>query len=306
MFRNVLIVTLLLTGLVACRTTKERMAVEAMQMPSRPEGTARLVLYRTDSVIDARAPIPVVAVNGETVGTLADETLIIRDVPPGELEITLSLREADQRSKYTVQTATLRADLNAGGEWFVEAQISEPCKAGTRPRNFSSVPTGLWQTDLMLTSMSAVSLAVAHATMECGAIYNLNPTWPKSTWNLNPLLKKYGAEPMQHTPLPDVHLPQSDLHWHVAERAIRSHFEGNNVEYIPFLDPSGRDNLLLKDITLVREERNADGTIGILVDVEYLHVSHETIAGRYVKRPLRYTLEPGEPAPKVARWADAD
>ncbi|WP_341897284.1 hypothetical protein [Ferrovibrio terrae] len=306
MFRNVLIVTLLLTGLAACRTTKERVAVEAMQMPPRPDGTVRLVLYRTDNVIDARAPIPVVAVNGETVGALADETLIIRDVPPGELEITLSLREADKHSKYTVQTATLRADLNAGGEWFVETQISEPCKAGTRPKNFSSVPTGLWQTDLVLTSMSAISLALAHATMECGAIYNLNPTWPKSTWNLNPLLKKYGAEPLKPVIAPDITLPNSGLSWRAAEEAIRIHFDGNNVEYIPYIDAAGRGNLLLKDIALVSEARNTDGTFAIAVSVEYLHVDEDTIAGRHVKRPLHYSLRQDDGVLKVTSWADTN
>jgi hypothetical protein len=298
---KILAVALLLPALVACRTTKERQQVEAMQMPPKPEGTARIVLYRTDAVTDARAPAPVVAVNGETVGELPDDSLIIRDVAPGELEVTLALPEASKRDKYTIRTGLLRATLNAGGEWFVETVVAEPCKRGTRlvdphPSNLSL--------DIVPPILRLTSMTLEAATTECGGLYDLNPAWPKSTWNLNPLLKKYGAEPARHEPLPDIHLPQSNLHWHVAERAIRSHFEGNGAAYIPYLDPSGRDNLLLKEITLIREVLNTDGNIGILVNVEYLHVSHETIAGRYVKRPLRYSLHREGESVTVVSWTD--
>jgi hypothetical protein len=288
---------------MACRTTKERQQVEAMQMPAKPEGTARIVLYRTDAVTDARAPAPVVTLNGEMVGELPDDSLIIRDVAPGELEITLALPEASRRDKYSVRTASLRATLNAGGEWFVETVVAEPCKRGARlvdphPNNLSL--------DIVPPIVRLASMTLEAATTECGGLYYLNPTWPKSTWNLNPLLKKYGAEPARHEPLPDIHLPQSNLHWQVAERAIRADVEGNSAAYIPYLDPSGRDNLLLKDITLVREELNTDGSLGILVDVEYLHVSQETIAGRYVKRPLHYSLRRDGEVITVASWRDVN
>lgn len=301
MIRKILIVVLLLPALMACRTLKERQTVEAMEMPPKPAGTARIVLYRIDEATGSRAPVPVIAINGETVGDMDDETLFIRDVTPGAQEVALTLHDGDRRDGMVIEPPVLRAELNAGGEWYIETVVKEPCKTGTRPVNLMSVPTGTWQGDAVLSGLSLVSAALAYATMECGAIYQLSPTWPQSTWNINPLLAQNGAKPVE--PVQDRALERSGLSWRATEQVIREHFFSRIDDYKPKLSGDGPDNLLLKTINLVAEEAGSSDVIAIVtVNIGFLQIDEATIAGRHAQKRLRYSLRRDGTALAVVEW----
>lgn len=265
-------------------------------MPDKPPGTARVVLFRNDAVHGRRAPVPVLGLNGQTVGELLDESLIIRDVPPGAQEVTLTLREEDRRDGIVIDPPVLRAELNAGGEWYVETLITEPCAAGTKPVDYSGIPTGTWQGNAVLSGLSLMSAALAHATMKCGAIYQLTPVWPQSTWHLNPLLAKQGAKPLE--PVADSNLPQSGLSWRAVESAISNHFALNRDDYKPHRESDTGPHLYYQDAVLISEDANNT----VVVDIGYLQVMEPALAGQRRSLRIRYLLKADDDRLVVTEW----
>lgn len=305
MVKKILMAVLALGGLTACQTTKPHTPVEAMQMPPKPAGTARIVLFRSDSKSGLGAPAPVITVNGEIIGTMDDETLYIRDVAPGPPEVSLAVRDSERRDDMVIDPPVLRASLNAGGEWYIQTVVTKPCKAGTKPVDYSGVPTGSAAGNAVLSGLSLMSTAVAYATMTCITNYRPLPVWPQSTWHLNPLLAKQGAKPTE--PVAERILPQAGLSWRAVESAIRDHFTARNDDYKLQLEKDGQVNLMLQGVDPLDDRSGSDHDAGIVVvRLGYLQIDETTIAGQRRERSVRYTLRREGAELVVADWQPAD
>jgi hypothetical protein len=279
-----------------------------MQMPAKPADTARIVVFRhatPSRLLPVSQPRPLLLLDNVVLGEAGDDVLYIRDVAPGEHEITMIIPTSAGGTDPKIEIATRRATINAGGEWFLEAHLSYYNCSGTRPirpHDYTGIPA-VTAGSLVI---SFASIAAAMATTSCQTNLQLRPKWPKfGHEDIYPLLAKTGAEPLVATETPDRQLPNSGLSWASVERLIRNHFNDNSALYKPYIDKSGRGNLLFRDALLISEVRNpGDAGYTVAVTVEYLHVDEESIAGLYVKRPVRYTLRRVDGVLKITGWTD--
>ncbi|MFN4275938.1 MAG: hypothetical protein ACK4FJ_06525 [Ferrovibrio sp.] len=300
----------LLIMLAACHTTSQtHETVPAMQMPPRPEATGRIVVFRLEEdKMKGYAPplLPVVSLNGESLGEFPANTLTIRDVVPGEYQIAVANTSKPETEAEAIKP--LKATLNAGDEWYIETGVKiDDCQG---PKIRSTTPrTGVLEVDALTGVFDLLRVAHMAANTSCASSLQLEPAWPQTArWRLNPLLQKQGAKPLEYSPASDTLIPKSDLPWSDAERAIRHHFDSSPELYKPFLDPAGRGMLMLKTITLSGGNDGVDAdSYEIPVVLEYLHADEEILVGRYVKRPLRYTLRRDErDILTVAAWSDGN
>lgn len=277
-----------------------------MQMPARPAATARIVVFQHGDrarLLPASQPKPLLLLNDTVIGEVGTDALFIQDVPPGDYQVMMAIRTSNGQADPKIEAVTKRATLNAGGEWFLEAGISYYNCSGVRPVNPGNFGPNILTAGSIVVSFA--SLAAALATTSCMADLQLRPKWPTfGHQEIYPLLAKYGALPLEPFAVPDIPMPNSGLSWPLVDRVIRRHFDSNPDEYTLHIDKAGRGNLLLRDITLLSEARDADDGYSVSVAVEYLHVDTETVAGFSVKRRLRYTLRPDGNWLTVAHWTD--
>lgn len=271
-----------------------------MQMPPRPEATSRIVIFRMEEDrMKGYAPalVPVLSVNGESLGEIAGSSLSIRDVAPGDYQIALA---------NAPDIKPLKATLHAGDEWFIETGVKIDDCQGPKMRPIGR--TGVAEADLVTGVIDLFRVAHMAANTSCASTLRLEATWPQvSRWRINPLLQKYGTRPEEPTSISDITIPQSDLSWRDVEHVIRVHFSSSTHadKYKAFVDPSGRGSLALKNISLAGESRSAMAeSYEVPVVLEYLHIDEDTLAGRYVKRPLRYTLRREGDGIAVTGWKD--
>lgn len=277
-----------------------------MQMPSRPEATSRIVIFRMEEDrMKGYAPalVPAVMLNDENLGEIAANSLIIRDVTPGEYRVSLTGKTDMPEFK------PLKATLNAADEWFIETGVKvDNCK-GPSPGKVTP-RTGVLEVDAVTGIFDMLRVGYAAANTSCASALQLEAAWPQtSRWRINPLLQKYGAQPQEFALIPDAPIPQSDLSWRDAEYVIRVHFDStaNAGKYKAFTDPAGRGSLHLKEITLAGSNGGMSaGVYEVPVVIEYLHIDEETLAGRYVKRPMRYSLRREGETLTVVNWTDAN
>ncbi|MFC3675512.1 hypothetical protein [Ferrovibrio xuzhouensis] len=291
----------ILAALGGCQTMKPKDATPDMQMPPKPADTARIVLFRKDAMTGAPSTAPVVSLDGEALGEIDDETLFIRDVPPGVHRITLAMAAGAAHDNVEIDPPLLIADINAGGEWYIETVLTQPCSAGTRPVNLMSAPTGTIVGDAALAGISLASAALARATLSCREVYVSQPSWPLSTWNLNPLLAKAGAKPAE--PAADRTLPQSGLSWTAVSEKIQDDVTSHDDDYKSRFGFGEHTNLLVQEIGFVSDD--ASGTPKrprITVTLDYLQVDQETLVGQHARRRLQYTLTRDGDTLAVASW----
>lgn len=304
MRRGVFLVVIL-AALGGCRSMKPDDTTPAMQMPPRPADTARIVLFRKDAMTGAPSLAPIISLDGEALGEIGDETLYIRDVPPGVHRITLAMADEARRDTVTIDPPLLVADINAGGEWYVETVFNNPCKAGTRPVNLGSSATGDIAADAAFSVISMASVALAYATMKCEAIYVPRGVWPQAAWDINPLLAKAGAKPAVTEP--DRTLPQSGLSWHLITEAIRTDISSHEDDYKAVLLAKKDNSLLVQDIGFVSDDASSTPKQPRLtVTFDYLEVDAEILAGQHARRRLHYTLTRDGDTLAVAGWQVAD
>jgi len=281
-----------------------------MQMPAKPEATARIVVFQHGDrarLLPASQPKPILLLNDTVVGEVGPDALYIQDVPPGDYRVMMAIQTSNGQSGPKIESVTKHATLNAGGEWFLEAGINYYNCSGVRPVNPGTFGPNILTAGSIVISFA--SLAAALATTSCSADLQLRPKWPTfGHQDIYPLLAKNGAPLLEPTPpRPDIQLPHSGLSSAHVERLIRNHFNDNSAQYKIYLDKQGRGNLLLRDVTLVSDGAfSTDGACTVAVSVEYLHVDEDTVAGRYVKRPLLYSLRWDDGILKVASWIDTN
>lgn len=280
-----------------------------MQMPAKPADTARIVVFRhatPSRLLPVSQPRPMILLDNVVLGEASDDVLYIRDVAPGEHDVTMIIPTSAGGADPKIEIATRRATINAGGEWFLEAHLSYYNCSGSRP--IRPYDTGVPAVTAGSLVISFASIAAAMATTSCQTNLQLRPKWPTfGHEEIYPLLAKTGAEPLMTVEAPDRQLPNSGLSSSSVERLIRNHFNDNAALYKPYMDKSGRGNLLFRDLVLLSESHNT-GNAGyhVTVAIEYLHVDEETVAGLYVKRPLRYTLRREDGVLKIASWTDGN
>lgn len=280
-----------------------------MQMPPRPEATGRIVIFRLEEDrMKGYAPalLPVVSLNGESLGEFPANTLTIRDVVPGEYQIAVANPSKPETEADAIKP--LKAALNAGDEWYIETGVKiDDCQG---PKIRSTVPrTGVLEVDAVTGVFDLLRVAHMAANTSCASSLQLEPTWPQTArWRLNPLLQKQGAKPLENNQPSEQPIPRSDLPWSDAERAIRYHFDSSPELYKPFINPAGRGTLMLKTVTLSGENASMQaGSYEVPVVLEYLHIDEDIMVGRYVRRPLRYTLRRDErDILTVAIWSDSN
>jgi hypothetical protein len=280
-----------------------RPAHPAMAMPPKPEGTGRIVVFRPAArgrLLPVAQPSPLLLLNGEPLGEASRETLYIKDVPPGDHEVSIVIRTSNGTADPKIEAETLRATLNDGGEWFLEAGIYYYNCDGVRPIAPAEVTPPIVTAGSLVISFT--SIVAAMATTTCQTSLQLRPKWPKfGHEDIYPLLAKQGAGPLQTVESDDRTLPHSGLPWSTVERLVRNHFNDNGALYKPHVDKSGRGNLLLREVSLLSEGREpADTGYIVTVALDYLHVDEQTIAGLHVRRNLRYTLRREDGVLKVA------
>jgi hypothetical protein len=280
-----------------------------MQMLPRPEATGRIVIFRLEEDrMKGYAPplLPVVSLNGESLGEFPANTLTIRDVVPGEYQIAVS--NASKPETETDAIKPLKATLKAGDEWYIETGVKiDDCQG---PKIQNTMPrTGVLDVDAVTGIFDLLRVAHMAANTSCASLLQLDPAWPQTArWRLNPLLQKQGAAPLETSLPSEKPIPQSDLPWSDAERAIRYHFDSSPELYKPFIDPAGRGTLMLKAVMLSGGNGGVQaGPYEVPVMVEYLHIDEDMMVGRYVKRSLRYTLRRDErDILTVATWSDGN
>lgn len=287
----------LLTALAGCVTNSSRSpdAVPAMQMPAKPANTGRVVLFRLDSP-NSKEGISL-RLNSENLGDIGEQSLTIRDVTPGEYRIATVRADGSELE-------SLVARIDTGDEWYIETEVTRRNCTGIRP--VGQTRTGVLEADAVLGAGALLVNLAALATTRCETVTKLSPAWPQTArWRLNPLLQKAGASPQAYTEASGEPVPQSDLPWRDAERAIRYHFEANGEKYKPFVDAAGRGSLVLKDIRLTGGNDSATtNAYDLPVELEYLHVDEDTLVGKYVRRPIRYVLRRDSDVVAVDSWRD--
>jgi hypothetical protein len=306
----------LLMGIAGCTPPPDRVIITSgtsawappMQMPAKPEATARIVVFQHGDrarLLPASQPKPVLLLNDRVVGEIGEDALYIQDVPPGEQRITMAIRTSEGKADSKIEAVTHQANVNAGGEWFLEAGIKYYDCSGVRAVNPGNFGSNVITAGSIVASFA--SLAASLATTTCAADLQLRPKWPTfGHQEIYPLLAKYGASPLVASDQPDSRLPNSGLSWQLVQRVIRRHIDANKAEYTTYIDKSGRGNLLLRDIAVLAENRGNDATYNVSVAVEYLHVDEQTMAGTHVKRPLRYALRADGDWLTVVSWADVN
>jgi len=299
--RRGVVLVVILAALGGCQSLKEQTIVAQMQMPPKPAGTARIVLFRHDALTGAPSAAPEIIVNGRPLGRMSDEGLYIRDVPPGDQVVSLAMAKGEEHDTIVIGPAELRASLNAGGEWYVETTFKQPCETGMKAVNTRGVYTGTAIGDAAVATFGLASIALAYASAHCSDLYALQPAWPQATWDINPLLAKAGAKPA--VPEPDHILPQSGLSWHAVTEAIRTNIFSHDDDYKALLLAKKDSSLLVQDIGFVSEVAGATGDKpGVVVTFDYLEVEADILAGQHARRRLHYTLTRDGDTLAVSDW----
>ncbi|WP_428249172.1 hypothetical protein [Ferrovibrio sp.] len=262
-----------------------------MQMPAKPQDTARIVLYR----VDPGRPQPRALLNNVSLGNIRNDSYLIRDVAPGSYE--LRLEEAGSRNAMA-ETLLQRAELQAGGEWFIEVAVKEfDC---SRPTYIDPVNTGGLAAGMAGAGISLLSTVIAPALVRCNDEVNLRPVWPHvGHWQINSLLQRDGAKPLADTVPTTTTLPVSGINWRKFDAALRQHFTANSSK-LP--DSEGRDNSLLKDWSLRGEAKDTDSGFEIDVALDYLRIDESNLSGRPIRRLVRYTVLRQGDAVSIAGW----
>ncbi len=300
MHRILLLLPLLLQA--ACQTTSPQPPppVSPMQMPAKAEGVARIVVFRSDSrrygFNLSSQPTLSLSLNGQDIGAIENGAYIIRDLPPGEQTVTLTAA-AGSGTGQQAKSISHRADINADGEWYIRSRItSYDCKQ-TPFVSSDGTPLG--------TTVMLISVATALASMHCATHVAFEPMWPHGARRqLDPLLANAGARPLAESLPPDRPLPRSGWSWRAVDAALRAHFER---EAAAILDAGGRGNAMLESWALLEEHPgDADGAYDLSVELRFMRLTDDTLAGLSARRQARYSMAQSGGRLTVTAWKAGD